>query len=202
MAVSTLAKDVWRPHTSLVVASGIITLLIFLFLVYGDEWLGRPHVHQFNSAEILDTRLRYNIEDVRRMLQAFGREGAETYKRVYTDGFDMIYPFAYGTFMTTLILQAQIPNHPLSFISYFPAITAGLDLLENICHYIILEAYLMGDQQLEGKDAVRCAWLSGGIFTPAKWFFATISILYWVYLIVWHRCACTHSKMRLRPHVD
>jgi hypothetical protein len=202
MSVETGRREPWRPDMWLIVALMIAYAISFAYLLFGDRLYGRPHTDAFNTQEILDTRFRYTVDDVRKMLHNFGREGVEKYQRVYTEGGDIIYPFVYGTLLTCLLLQARIPGHPLDFIRYFPLLCVIVDLIENACHYYMLQSYLMGDADLEGKNAVQCASVTGGFLTPLKWSLAYVIIGYWIYLAVIQRCACHKRGIAARAHVD
>jgi hypothetical protein len=173
----------WRPPLGIVIVAVIAMITVHVYLIYGDAWLEHTDVPQFKRSEVLDARFRYTIDDARAMVMSFGKHGVERYLRLYTDGADILYPPAYAALLTLLILRFQQPNSVLRSARFLPVIAACWDYLENTCHYVILTSYLQGDTHLQSQEAIRAAAASGGLFTPAKWTFFVLSLVYWLYLV-------------------
>ena len=126
-----------------------------------------------------DTSLLYSGEDLYRLAGDYGEEGRKEYiQDRFT--FDLIFPLAYGFFLTLWIGLALKRIHPRlagwRLLNLFPPAGMAFDYLENISTSAVMAAY---------PDRIPIFQAAAPAFTLTKWIFVSGSFVVLIGVLIW-----------------
>jgi hypothetical protein len=133
---------------------GLLVIGIGLCLA-GFRWRQRKFGPQM---KLLDTRIFYTPADVKKLLEALGKQGRQLYAATQLS-LDLVFPLLYALLLAILLLSVHEGEIERKLI-VFPLLAMCADILENITI-----AYLA--LTFNEKESVL-AWVSA-MFTATKW---------------------------------
>ncbi len=161
-----------------------MSLLIFVGLLCligfsrRDDYFGEKN-------KDLDYRYRgYTQQEVHDLLYNIGPNGRETYA-ISAVTLDLVFPLTFGTLMVFITVR-NYPKRIGKWLLLLPALTVGLDLLENISIVYLTMSYTPG--QLSSFADVA------SVFTVGKWIFGSIGFLVLVVGIIGSRAGWFDPK--------
>jgi len=159
--------------------AGLASAVFLSFLVF---FLPRQAARSTAGTENLpspDTSLLYSGEELYRLAGDYGEEGRKEYiQDRFT--FDLIFPLAYGFFLTLWISLALKRIHPrlagLRLLNLFPPAGLAFDYLENISASAVMAAY---------PDRIPFFQATAPVFTLIKWIFVSGSFAVLTGVLIW-----------------
>ncbi len=149
----------------------VVALLIFLFFILYVLPMMAGRLTEYTGVAVSpDTSFFYSPAELYQMAEAYGDAGRAFYVRQrYT--FDLVWPFAYYFFFTSLITYLLARCKPGSFIRYanlLPLFAFLFDLLENISVSLVMARY---------PQSTAPAAALAPFFTAFKWMAIVLTII-------------------------
>ena len=161
-------------HKKTPLVSGVITVLLFAFLFYFDTLIAET-----TDKGILAHQFSFTKSEALIILNSWGSQGRGLFLK--TVWIDYLFPLAYATFLSSLILQ-QIQKNPLvrtgirsALMITLPFLVAFLDMIEN--GYQIV-------QVMDTKGLPNWFFITTSVISTMKWVCALIVILILIFLYI------------------
>ena len=139
-----------------------LLVIVMLLCSQGFTWRSGALGYEIRT---LDVRGWYTPEDVQQLMAELGESGRQLYA-ITEVTLDLVFPLAYGTLFSILILRLY--NSRRAYLLLFPLGAMTADLLENLTAAILALTY--------SGEASPLAWFAA-VCTVIKFFCFLVSVL-------------------------